>query len=125
MTQNLKTFTQSGLYSLANPWPKRQCPLTGPHPACPRRRRRTWLRWRKPLSRHQKQQQQHWDTHLDKAPSCWVRFRKKGTVSPTAQERGNQKCLLFLLGDLCPWRSITAILMGTGVLLFCVCYCYY
>lgn len=71
---------------------------------CPRPRRRTWLRWRRHLSRHQKQQQQHWDTHLDKAPSCWVRFRKKGTVSPTAQERGKQKCLPA--HPVRTWRSV-------------------
>ena len=54
---------------------------------CPQCRRRTWLRWRRHLSRHQKQQQQHWDTYLDKAPSCWVRFRKKGSVTNSTGKR--------------------------------------
>lgn len=42
-----------------------------------RGRRRTWLRWSRYLSRHQKQQQQHRNRYLDNAPCCWIRLRPK------------------------------------------------
>lgn len=86
MAPKPKIFIRSGLAQKDLPTPDLRDGVRWRTSLCvpgARGRRHTWLNWRRHLSRHQKQQKQHLDTHLDHAPCCRDQRQNKRTQSET------------------------------------------
>lgn len=124
----IRPFTEK----LANPWPKRWRPPADPYVSVGHAVRdiHTWLRWHRHLSRHQKQQKQHLNVHLDHALRCWdqVQNQRNTVRNNMAKRQAGRLCglpLPFCLENHAPGEALEQFSFSVGEVLFCTCYYYY